>query len=380
MEDATAAVAAGNRFAMELYGRLASRTEGNLFFSPLGVHVALGAMLVGARGDTAGQMADVLGVSGGAESFAAVLANIRAADAPEPAPDAPSGELSIATAVWAAQKYPFRSEYLRSLAESFQAEAHLLDFAAAQEACEAINGWVSRQTRGRISRIVDPAAIHKLARLVLTNAVYFRSAWRSPFEESATKAEPFRCAGGPAVTAPMMHQRTECGFKQAGDHSAIALPYADRQAEMVVYLPAGDDGLAAFERAFPAAAEDLLGGFAHEDVILALPRFRLSQERRLSEVLSAMGMPDAFREDLADFSGVTRAERVFLSEVLHSTFVTVDEAGTEAAAATAVMLAGAAPHQRPPRRFTADHPFVFVIRHRVTDQILFMGRVADPRE
>jgi len=216
---------------------------------------------------------------------------------------------------------------------------------------------------------------------VLTNAIYFKSNWAEPFPKRATRDQPFHLAAGGDVTVPMMHQVQRMGYMEGDGFQMVEMPYVGHQLSMLVMLPRKTSGLPEFERTLTADTLDQwLKAVRNRRVDLFLPRFKTTSQFNLSKVLKAMGMRDAFSPDAADFSGMTTAQRLFISEVIHKAYVDVNEEGTEAAAATAVgMKASAMPRPEEPVVFRADHPFMFIIRHRQTGSILFAGRLANPK-
>jgi serpin B len=240
-----------------------------------------------------------------------------------------------------------------------------------------INDWVSEQTEGRIEDLIPQGIINALTRLVLTNAMYFNAAWASPFEPSATKDGAFHTLDGGRVTVPMMRQSTHLGYAEDEGVQLVELPYDGQELSMLILLPAAGQ-FESFEAALDAErVGTMLRGIARRQVALTMPKFEIESEFSLSKALIAMGMPDAFSVADADFSGMTGNRDLFIRDVVHKSFVSVDEAGTEAAAATAVIMQLRAMPQQPVE-VTVDRPFVFLIRDIQTGAILFVGRVVDP--
>ena len=254
---------------------------------------------------------------------------------------------------------------------------NLLDFDTPTELWGvAINEWVADQTRDRIKDLIAPGAITALTRLVLTNAVYFKAAWEEPFDEALTQDGSFHRLDCSQVTVPMMRQNAGCGYAAGNGYRAIELRYEGGELSMVIFLPDAAR-FAEFEAALDAARVDAIAqALAPRDLALTMPRFSFTRDFSLVEVLSAMGMPIAFTGG-ADFSGMNGSQDLFIQGVLHKAFVAVDEEGTEAAAATAVIVGLTA---APPSELnvTIDRPFIFVIRDIETKTILFAGRVLDP--
>ena len=251
-----------------------------------------------------------------------------------------------------------------------------MDFIGATEQTRKdINAWVEKETNDKIKELLKPGILTSQTRLVLTNAIYFKAAWYVPFRPEATKPGPFSLAGGKKVEVPMMHGEQFTDFFDSEAFQALQMRYEwPSTCSMVIFLPRKTDGLAQFEKTLSAAnLEKWLKQLSHHAVQVALPRFKVTAEFQLNNVLKEMGMKRAFGD--ADFSGMTKGGGLFISAVVHKAFVDVNETGTEAAAATAVAMATSEP---PPGTFTADHPFVFVIRDNRTGSILFMGRVSQP--
>jgi serpin B len=288
-------------------------------------------------------------------------------------------ELSVANALWGHQQEPFRPEFVTRLERHFGAGMRRVDFGRPADAAGAINGWVDKETRGRIPTLIDPAAIDARTRLILTNAVYFKGAWLDEFVVHQTRPEKFTLAGGGEVQAPMMTRTGD--YRYFGDASlqALELPYAGEGLAMLVILPRKPNGLPALEKSLTAAAlTEWTSKLQSRSVDVHLPRFQMKTEYTLGRALAAMGMADAFDAQRADFSPMNGKRNLFIGLVVHKAFVDVNEKGTEASAATGIgMVTSSMPMS--PEVFRADHPFLFMIRDRQTGAILFMGRVADPR-
>ncbi len=370
--DAAALADASNRFAFDLYGRLRGR-EGNLFFSPYSLSSALAMTYAGARGETARQMAAVLHLPAEADRVHRGQAALRAAFV---APGKPY-ELAVANRLWGQKGYRFLPGFLGLLKTHYGAGLLELDFAAPEAARLAINADVARTTHDRISDLVPPGVIDPDTRLVLTSALYFKAAWADPFEAHLTRDEPFYLAPETAVAVPMMRQAEPFGYLDGGDFQALQMPYRGGDLAMVFLLPKARDGLADLEKALSgewirARLARLKDGFVH----VVIPKFRTKAAFSLAETLGGMGMPAAF-DGRADFGGMDGGGGLYLTAVVHEAFVTVDEEGTEAGAATAEAFAGK--DAEGPLEFRADRPFLFLIRDVRSGCILFLGRVADPR-
>jgi serpin B len=285
--------------------------------------------------------------------------------------------LNIANALWGQEGYEFLDEFLAVLDENYGAGMRLVDFVgASEEARLTINDWVSDETEGRIKDLIPQGVIDALTRLVLTNAIYFNAAWAEPFQEKATRDGTFNLLDGSEVTVPMMRQTTSYLYAEGEGYQAVELPYDGHQLSMVILLPEAGT-FADFEGTLDARqVEAIVQSLARREVALTMPQFEFESEFSLGEALAALGMPLAFTDD-ADFSGMTGNRDLFISAVIHKAFVSVDEAGTEAAAATAVVMKlTGAPEE--PVKVTLDRPFIFFIRDIETDTILFLGRIMDP--
>ena len=285
---------------------------------------------------------------------------------------------NIVNTTWGHKDYQFLPEYLDTLALDYGAGMQLVDFVGDPEGARvAINDWVSDQTEGWIEDLIPPGVIDTLTRLVLTNAIYFNAAWAGPFDENQTADGSFYLLDGSEVTVPMMHHTASYGYAEGEGYRAIELPYDGHELSMVILLPAEGE-FEAFEDTLDAERVDaILSDLAYGgEVALTMPKFEVESDFSLVKALSALGMPIAFSMD-ADFSGMDGTRDLFIGEVLHKAFITVDEAGTEAAAATAVeMQLKAAPME--PIEVTVDHPFILFIRDVETGTILFVGRVVNP--
>jgi len=285
----------------------------------------------------------------------------------------------VANALWGQAGDRFLQQFLDLLAENYGSELQILDFAGDPEgSCHKINDWASQKTQGRIQDLLPEGSLGQLTRLVLTNAIYFYATWGRKFEQSRTRESTFHLTAGGRVTVPLMEQTEQFGYAEGDGYQAVELPYAGRSSSMVIILPP----IQGFESFSTGLDAERLAAILREtqpaNVHLALPRFRCISEVMLGDRLEKLGMADAF-SPAADFSGITGRPELCISQVFHKAFVAVDEAGTEAAAATAVVFDGVTcPQPEPPVEFIVDHPFVFLIRDTMTGSILFLGHVVDP--
>ncbi len=371
-------VGVNNAFALNLYGKLKDQ-EGNLFFSPFSISTALAMTYAGARGETEAQMRKALhfymGQRGLHPACKSLIEDLNARQ------KAGGYELSVANALWGQKGYGFLKEFLDLTRENYGAGLNEVDFAGATEAArQGINKWAEDETRGKIKDLIPPGVLNALTRLVLTNAIYFKGNWASQFKKGDTQNAPFTLLDGKKVNVPMMQQTRKYPYLKTDTFQALELPYVGEELSMVVLLPRKVDGLADFEKSLThKGLTEWVEALRKEEVAVYLPKFKMTSSFSLSEVLQSLGMPDAFSLGLADFSGMTGNKDLFISAVIHKAFVDVNEEGTEAAAATAgVMALERVP--APPPVFRADHPFLFLIRDRRTGSILFMGRVVNPQQ
>ncbi len=407
--DAVQAIAAStNRFAFDLYHRLrAVPGTGNLIYSPFSIAAALTMTCAGARGQTERQMAGALHIDLPPDelhpAMGALLADYLAEQPTIPALDPKVAEsifgararkwssvmvppqMSIANALWGQGGYPFRAGYLDLLAETYGTGLRQLDFAAAPEpARQAINDWVSDETGGRIPDLLPPGTVDAATRLLLTNTITFKGGWNFPFEEEHTRDGSFTRLDGTTVPVPMMVQKTVFsyavgGTAASGSFQVVELGYHSSRISMLFLVPEAGH-FVAFEESLDADLfRSVLGQLDIIEVILTLPRFGTTSDFSLSTMLAALGMPDAFDPARADFSGMAEKsdDPLFIAEVVHRAFIAVDEAGTEAGAASGALIAFGV-FIEGPVELTIDRPFIYAIYDRETGTILFLGRVLDP--
>ena len=375
-------VRGNSAFALDLYSALREQ-DGNLFYSPHSVSVALAMMYAGARGETARQMEEVLRFQLPADQLhpAFNVLDLALSSRGENSGSQEKGEfqLNVANAIWGQKGYAFRSNFLDALAENYGAGMRAVDFAQNPETSRtAINNWVAERTEDRIQDLIPEGLINRLTRLVLTNAIYFNAAWRFPFDENMTASEPFHLLSGDRVNVPMMRRTEVFNYTRHETYQveAVELLYSGEEASLMIFLPATGN----YDRFENALSADLVSEISKRlrpiRLRLAIPSFEFESEFMLGETLAGMGMDDAFDPASADFSGMADADDLYLSSVVHKAFVKVDERGTEAAAATG----GTIGVTSMPPAFTADRPFIFLIRDNATDAILFVGRVTDPSQ
>ena len=380
-------VRGNNDFAFDLY-RALSDEEGNLFYSPFSISQALAMTFAGARGETERQMADTLHYRLPQSNLHPAFNSLDRALASrgkDPRGTLKEGEakqyfrLNIANAVWGQHGYGFLPDFLDVLAENYGAGMRPLDFAGApDESRVRINDWVAEETGDKVKDLLQPGTIDPPTRLVLTNAIYFNASWHWPFDRRQTKMRPFHLEGGGSVDVLMMTETSDdfYGYARGDGYQAVDVPYAHGEMSMTVLLPDGGD-LGPLENSLNADLLDrIMDDIEIDYVTLTMPSFKFESEFSLVDTLAGMGMPDAF--DLrADFSGMTGTKALVISHVVHKAFVSVDERGTEAAAATAVGMLVALPG-KDPIQVTVDRPFIFLIRDTATGTVLFLGRVMNP--
>ncbi len=381
--DPAEAVDAGrsiNAFGLELFRR-AGAAGGNVVVSPASVALALAMARAGARGDTAAQMDTVLH-DVATDAHAAWLNALDAAltgrsgTFPDTAGTPQPVALRIANAPFSQRGMTLVKAYLEGLASRFGAGLRLVDYQADPEAARrTINAWVAEQTEQRIPELLAQGVITSDVRLALVNAIYLKAPWLTPFSPEATKPGTFTRTDGTTVEVPMMAGNLTLPYAEGTGWRAVELPYVGGSLAMTIIVP---DSMGTFETSLtPELLAEITGGLAERPVQLTFPKFGIESKVDLATTLAAMGMPLAFDPDRADFSGITTEERLFISAVIHQANIDVDEKGTEAAAATAVIMR-ATSEPGEPVTLRVDRPFLFALRDVPTGTILFLGRVADP--
>jgi serpin B len=380
--DLTTLVNGNNAFALNLY-QLLGKTGGNIFYSPYSISEALAMTYGGARGETEKQMAAALQFLLSQDKLHAAFNSIdielaTRGEAAKEGKDEKGFRLNVVNAIWGQQDFKFTSAYLDLLAQNYGAGMRIVDYInAAEQARQTINQWVSDQTEGRIKDLLPPGSVNFLTRLVLTNAVYFNAAWASQFEKSVTRDGLFHLLDGGEVTVPMMFQMKSFKYAEGTDYQAVELPYDGRQLSMVVLLPKSGQ-FEAFEAGLDGQQlQAIIGKLQNSNVNLTMPRFQIESEFNLKQALSDLGMSVAFSDSEADFSGMDGQRDLYISDVVHKAYVSVDEKGTEAAAATGVVV-GTTSMPTNIKDMTLDRPFIFLIRDIPTGTILFLGRVMNP--
>lgn len=361
-------------FATRLYAKLPH--DGNLVSSPTSIRIALAMTSAGARGDTATQMETSLALQGSPlsihDGFAAELRDLGSTSSRQ--------TLRVVNHLWAQKGRPFNADFVSLLQRNYAAPLGELDFNSDIDKSRlTINSFIEQSTEHKIKDLLAPGAIAKETKMVLTNAVYFKADWQQSFEPSATVDAPFFVSKARTTQSKLMTTTHSFRYAKTADAQVVELPYASGQTSMMIVLPNDKDGLTKVENAIKdTSIATWASALSSTEVNVKLPRFTSTHHVSLAEALGAMGMPLAFDPTKADFSGIDGKKELYLGDVVHQAFVTVDEKGTEAAAATAVVaVPPTAMPVAPPIDFRADHPFVFFIRD-TRGAVLFMGRVADP--
>ncbi|MFL7790754.1 MAG: serpin family protein [Anaerolineae bacterium] len=374
-------IGGNSAFAFDLYHLLKEEVKENLFYSPYSISLALAMTYAGARDETEQQMADTMHYTLPQNRLHPAFnwLDLELASRGEGAEgkDGEGFRLNIANTIWGQENYVFLPEYLDTLALNYGAGMRLIDFVGDPEGARvAINDWVSDETEDRVKDLIPQGVIDELTRLVLTNAIYFNAAWAEPFEENRTQDGTFTLLDGSQVTVPMMRHTASYGYAESEGYQAVELPYDGRELSMVILLPAEGE-FESFEDSLDAGRVDaIVNDLAYQEIALTIPKFEVESSFSLVKALTEMGMPIAFSMD-ADFSGMDGTRDLYIGAVVHKAFVSVDEAGTEAAAATTVeMQLKGAPMN--PVTVTVNRPFIFFIRDIETGTILFVGRVVNP--
>ncbi|XP_037375062.1 leukocyte elastase inhibitor isoform X2 [Talpa occidentalis] len=374
--------AANSAFALDLFRTLSEDSpSGNLFFSPLSISSALAMIFLGTRGNTATQVSKTLHFDAVEEvhsRFQSLNADINKRDA--------AYVLKLANRLYGEKTYNFLPEFLTSTQKMYGAGLDSVDFrGASEDARMVINEWVKGQTEGKIPEVLAAGVVDSMTKLVLVNAIYFKGSWQDEFRKEETKDTPFKMNKKETKTVKMMYQKQKLPFGYIQDLKCrvLELPYKGGELSMVILLP--DDiedestGLKKIEQQL--TLEKLREwtkpqNMNHMDVHVHLPKFKLEESYNLNSHLARMGVEDLFSSSKADLSGMTETRDIFISKIIHKSFVEVNEEGTEAAAATAgIAMFCMLPLEE---NFVADHPFIFMIRHNSSGNILFLGRFCSP--
>ena len=374
-----------NTFAIDMYHAIGSNEDGNLFFSPYSISVAMAMTWAGAKNQTETQMAETMHFSFSQENlhplFNEMDLGLNNRNQNDPENNDKYLRLNINNEVWGQKDYSFLSTYLDTLMINYGAGIRLVDFYNyPDDARIDINDWVAEQTENKILNLLAPNDVTSDTRLVLTNTIYFNASWGIPFDPDETDDGTFYLEDGTNITVSMMISEAGDGENYAAtegtDYQAVELPYYGDDFSMVIIIP--DSGrFETFEQNLDSSIiDDIFNNLKVRNVTLRMPKFEYESKLDLSEILCDMGMPDAFT-GAADFSGMDGTLSLFIGKVIHQASITVDESGTEAAAATAVLMYETSV-QVDPLEITIDRPFIYMIRDNQTGAILFMGRVKNP--
>jgi serpin B len=384
--DILSAAGATDAFGADLYAVLAkSAGNGNLVFSPASIEIALAMTYAGANGETAAEMAKVLhfALQGDAlhQSFNGLDTLLESRSWQGKSEEGKDEGVLVKTAnsLWGQNDLTFEQLFLDTLARDYGAGMRLVDYkTAAEDARKTINAWVADQTENKIEDLVPEGALDALTRLVLVNAVYLDATWASQFDKDATRDGSFTTLAGATVTTPMMNQTASFAYAKGDGWQAVELPYAHDELAMLLIVP--DQGrFADVEAQLKTGLISQAAGALTNDgeVSLSMPKFEFRTQAALADALKSLGMQKAFDANSADFSGMTLKETLYVSDVIHEAYIAVDEEGTEAAAATAVIMRETAMPMEP-LQLTIDRPFLFALRDKDTGAVLFLGRVTDP--
>jgi len=369
-------VMANNQLAIDLYHELSNKNENelsnkNIFYSPYSMFSALAMTYEGARGKTAEEMRAVLHLP--ADRIRSDFVRLSELDkTPRPY------QLTSVNALWVQKGFPLRKEYLRLVADDYGGKATNLDFGDSENSRATINRWVEKKTHEKIKDLIPRGTLSASTRLVLTNALYFKANWSDKFRAADTKDGVFHVGSGTAITTKMMHQTGYFRYGETKDLQILEMNYRGDDLSMLIILP---KDLAQGDAISAAKLAGWKRQMSTKEVRVTLPKFRIETKYFMADDLKRMGMPTAFNPLLANFTGMTEKQQLYISQVIQQTFINVSEAGTEAAAATAVivkMTAIGPGQETAPKVFTADHPFIFIIQQKKSGNILFMGRMSDP--
>ena len=381
LEDINNVVEANNQFALDFYSQLKDKEGGNVFFSPYSISSALAMTYEGAKGETAQEIRSVFYFPEADDlrrtEYATIFNEINKKDK--------KYKLHIANALWAQKDYPFLDEYFKIVDEYYKGKVTNLDFKKNSESARVtINNWVEDQTSDKIKNLIPSGVIDTLTRLVLTNAIYFKGEWIKQFNKNNTRDQDFKISKSNVIKVPIMQRADDkavFNYTENNKLQILEMPYSGEELSMLIFLPK-DDNLKALENSLSVKKlskwkQDL----KEQRVDIFIPKFKFETKYFMADALREMGMPTAF-SDSADFSGMTGKQDLKISDVIHQAFIEVNEEGTEAAAATIGLMhtTGSGPEKEPKIPvFRADHPFIFLIQEKATGNILFLGRVVDPR-
>jgi len=375
---------ANTDFALSFFDQIRQDDE-NIIFSPISLSLALSMALAGAEDVTKSEMINALQLTQSEEevhsAYNALLLAIEASqEETQGESEGTEFQLNIANSIWGQAGYDFQEKYLDTLALNYGAGVYNVDYINNPEAARmAINDWVEEETQKKIQDLIPQGAIDTLTRMVLANAIYFNGSWLHPFEESATEEAPFNLLDDSQTPVDMMSLTGQSfNYGQGDNYQAVQLPYLSQDFSMIILVPNAGSFEEFEDELSSENLDSILNNLVYQPVDLKMPKFDFESTVNGKDPLSALGMAEAFDPDAADFSGITEVEKLFISDVLHKATITVDEEGTEAAAATAVIFGTKSAMPEEPISLVIDRPFLFLIQHQPTGTILFMGHVMQP--
>lgn len=362
-----------NQFAIDFYKQIASQEKGNIFFSPFSLSTAMAMTYAGARGVTQEQIAQVFHFGDNTDKYHTQLGNtIKQINS-----KTGTIQLKIVNNLWAEKTYPFTKPYTKLMTAAYKATIKPMDFINKfEESRLAINANILKATNEKIKDLLPPNSLNNLTRLVLTNAIYFKGDWKVTFKKELTSERDFYIEQKKSIKCSMMSVKSQFNYYEDSKLKAIEIPYTGNNFSMVVILPNSNITL---DEITKMLSNDIIVDIQRElnqqEVSLSIPKFKLSNGYQLKQLLSSMGMPQPFTDD-ANFTGMSTLNNLKISDVFHKAFIDVNEQGTEASAATAVVVATKSVQRV--QSFIANRPFLFLIKEKSTETILFMGRIADP--
>ena len=368
-----------NEFAFDLYREIIQKEKGNVFFSPFSISTALAMTYAGANGGTADEMAKTMRFGANTENFHLAYGKYLSTLEKNAKGNI---QLRIANRLWGENNYTLMPDFVAINEEAYNSPLQKVNFVSNPESSrQEINTWVANKTEQRIKDLIPPGAITIDTRLVLTNAIYFKGDWLYQFKKKDTRDRKFKLADGNAKKVPFMNFEGALDYSENSAYKMLRLPYKGEKQSMVIVLPNNTKDLSKIETDINASSfEQVFYGYQPE-VILALPKFKMTLPLGLNGYLKDLGMHSAFSTN-ANFSNMSPSNNLFISDVIHKAFIEINEEGTEAAAATAVVMTieSVGQHDPPkPKEFIADHPFLFYIIDNETHAILFMGRIMEPK-
>jgi len=360
-----------NKFSFDFYQKISENTNENIFFSPYSIFVALSMAYEGARGNNSAQMYNLLDFlqndSATQGSFGKIYNLLNQKQT--------GYKINTANAFWIQQNYPFLPDYINILENYYMAEANELDFSKNVEAARIINSWIENQTNGKIKDMIDSGALSELTHLVLTNAIYFKGLWENPFDPKYTSQVDFKVNSSKTIKVDMMSlSDSTFNYTETDGLQILKIPYQGNDLSMLVILPKENNVSIVDSLLNTVNIEDWNSSLYEIKINIDIPKFKFKTEYNLNNILTKMGMIEAFSAVDADFSGMDGTKNLFISDILHKAYVEVNEEGTEAAAATAVIITTSITSTT----FNADHPFVFLIQHESTGAIIFIGKIVNP--